>query len=503
MRIRDALAATVHWGIVGFTIISLLGVALCQSSPAAARESGFQGTPDQRRVLVNKDVSSQRYAITLNLYDRTLTGNIFFTDGAAPQFIFCTPYLRAFHCHVADACTTNGRDSGIQQIPGGRGILVNKDVGTERYAIALNADGSLTGNVFFTSGEAPKFIFCQPSDGTAYSCSVADSCGDPGCPNFVDVGDVTLPADFFTAPPSCPNFGDVIDVTLPADFFSLPLSGALERPLVLTGVVNPPSLQQLFTVDLKTGLVTQVIDDGDVDNFEPSWSPDYRQIVFQRWDRGALTPNTLWVVNADGSGLRQLTSEVGAGDRNPSWSPDGKFIAFDRTLPDGQGQHIWRIDADGSNLRLLSEVGAAGDYMPSWSPDSANLVYQRDAEVWIMQADGSNKRRLVYDTLPGPGEFFFHSGGFSPDGQSIALVGSRQGSSVSQLYLADSDGSNVRLLTDALGRIAEVRWSPDGSQLAIVDDKFQGFLLIIGSDGLDLRVVPMPIYAAGFFGFDW
>lgn len=83
---------------------------------ALARESGSQQTPDSRRYLINKDIGSERWAISFNLEDRTVTGNVFKSDGSAPSFVWCritgetpapnpadTQYL--LDCFGADACT--------------------------------------------------------------------------------------------------------------------------------------------------------------------------------------------------------------------------------------------------------------------------------------------------------------------------------------------------------------------------------------------------------------
>ena len=106
---------------------------------------------------------------------------MFFTDGGPPKFIACTSVGPSrFSCRVADGCTDGGRESGIQSVPGG-GVLVSKDVEGQRYAITANTDGTLTGNVFFSATGAATFIFCQPAEGGAYSCSLADSCTQMPC----------------------------------------------------------------------------------------------------------------------------------------------------------------------------------------------------------------------------------------------------------------------------------------------------------------------------------
>jgi hypothetical protein len=65
-------------------ILTLLG------SEALAQGSGLQQTPDSQRYLISKDVGAERWAISFNLRDRTVTGNVFKTDGSAPSFIWCS-----------------------------------------------------------------------------------------------------------------------------------------------------------------------------------------------------------------------------------------------------------------------------------------------------------------------------------------------------------------------------------------------------------------------------
>ncbi|MFM7141388.1 MAG: hypothetical protein ACKO2K_05675 [Alphaproteobacteria bacterium] len=66
-----------------------LGVLAAVAPAAAQRESGTQVTPDVRRYLVNKDVGGERWAISFDLADRTVTGNVFQSDGSPPSFVWC------------------------------------------------------------------------------------------------------------------------------------------------------------------------------------------------------------------------------------------------------------------------------------------------------------------------------------------------------------------------------------------------------------------------------
>lgn len=210
--------------VLASIVFCLVLLGAFRPADALARESGIQGTPDGKRILVNKDVGAERYAIAQDEDDRSATGNVFFTDARPPAFLVCTAAGgNDFSCSVGDPCPSSGRESGIQRRPDGKGILVSKDVGGERYAITENLDdGSLTGNVFFTDGRPPVFLFCEALGGNAYSCSGADRCRDTTCAPYAFLANITLPADFFSVPPGCPSFQAVGTVQLPADFFATP-----------------------------------------------------------------------------------------------------------------------------------------------------------------------------------------------------------------------------------------------------------------------------------------
>src|SRR2546423_8855528 len=82
---------------------------------------------------------------------------------------------------------------------------------------------------------------------------------------------------------------------------------------------------------------------------ESSWSPDSRRLVFDS-NRGG-GPTKLYVMNADGSHVSQLTSGPGT-DETPAWSPDGRRIAFVSNR--GGNPEIWGVDAAGKNRRPLT-----------------------------------------------------------------------------------------------------------------------------------------------------
>lgn len=139
---------------------------------------------------------------------------------------------------------------------------------------------------------------------------------------------------------------------------------------------------------------------GDIWVEYPAWSPDGMRIAFMSMQPGAFGANPdyeIYVMNADGSGVKRLTYSPGE-DGWPSWSPDGKTIAF-TSARDSHGQSgdvgpffdLYLMNPDGSNqVRLTQGFGQ----FSAWSPDGRYVLFATGGGLAVVRRDGSGLTRL-------------------------------------------------------------------------------------------------------------
>jgi WD40 repeat protein len=172
-------------------------------------------------------------------------------------------------------------------------------------------------------------------------------------------------------------------------------------------------------------------------------------------------------MNPDGSGRLQLTSPDHL-DRSPAWSPDGNQIAFTRGSNTSDCD-VFVMDADGSNQRRITQFGKVFSYRPTWSPDGTKLAFvgrtapgDYTEQVYVVNADGSG-------LLPiGPGR----EPAWSPDGSKLAFsFGYLDGG----LYLMNPDGSGRTQITTIPNPVPNLNnydwspvWSPDGQRIVFI-----------------------------------
>ena len=224
-------------------------------------------------------------------------------------------------------------------------------------------------------------------------------------------------------------------------------------------------------------------------NWDPSWSPDGKRIVFTSTEAKDIERKRpqIYVMDADGKNRRRLSNRfIKDAEWHPAWSPDGKRIAYTSSGAMDTAGGFWRIyviDADGKNRQILSD-DAVDDRQPSWSPDSKRIAFAswRDGfgkGIYVTDADGKNQQRLT-DNLSHEWE-----PSWSPDGQRIAFVSHRDENT--DIYVMDADGGNQRRLTRNPALDTNPSWSPDSKKIAFVSQRDGNHeIYVMNADGARL-----------------
>ena len=213
-------------------------------------------------------------------------------------------------------------------------------------------------------------------------------------------------------------------------------------------------------------------------------SRDGRKVAFCTNRHGK---SQIYSINADCSGLTRVTKypnyNVGS-----AWSPDGNHIIFMRNTGHPKWQ-LFAMDSDGANCRLLIKSSC----FPDWSPDGSRIAFCSDTygsyEIFVSKADGEDIRRITFEPFQEA-----VNPRWSPDGKKILfsawqVTADGYELNKTEFYTVDANGLYAVRITNNTLQEGRADWSPDGGRIifdALATDGTSQ-LFIINSNGSNMR----------------
>jgi TolB protein len=237
----------------------------------------------------------------------------------------------------------------------------------------------------------------------------------------------------------------------------------------------------------------------DGNDFDPRWSPDGEVITF-RSSRGTYAPDTyttgtegIWIIDVQSSREGQLfprdAHTIGGLFAAPG--PDGRIALSTVDTVDGSPHEVITLVDRTGNRKKTFDVD--GGECSLWSPDGSMIAYcHHDGgffgsdgrfAVWLMNADGSERRKL--SDSPGSAD----PDAWAPDGQRLVFDSGVEGSR--HVFVTDVDGSDQKQLTSLPGTQAAVAWLPNGRIIVkwSPTDAPQSRWLVMSDDGSDMAEI--------------
>ncbi len=245
--------------------------------------------------------------------------------------------------------------------------------------------------------------------------------------------------------------------------------------------------------------VTQTIQPTIVSPEPDVFSPEFNGLLTFYSNRDG-NPE-IYIQNGVNKEITRLTYDPSVDD-SPALSPDGNQVVFLSARNDPNPHfpnlkyEIYLINSDGSNLRRLTYTEETEDH-PAWSPDGEWIVFDADYdndsffEIYKIRSDGSSLIRLT--TNQANDQF----ADWSPDGEKIAFASDRNGGW--DLFVMNTDGSDQQSITSETTWELFPAWSPDGNQISftgLIPNSRNTDVFLIDSNGENLRQL------TNYSGFD-
>lgn len=241
-----------------------------------------------------------------------------------------------------------------------------------------------------------------------------------------------------------------------------------DRYIILTRFINGynEDSADLVIFDLSNGVSRLLVSDGSGNINLPGscWNPITHSIVFS----STREPHDeIFVIAENGNPGDEvrITEREGKVAYEPSFSPDGQWIVFEsHRLDVEENGVIYKYRIDGTEpYKMLTDLGN-DCRQPNWSPSGEHILYQQFSErrwdIWLMNADGSNKRMLT------SGEGDKTDASFSPDGGWIVYSSDEDEIQFANLFIIPIAGGKSIRVTDYDGYDGAPSWSSSGRSIA-------------------------------------
>ena len=234
------------------------------------------------------------------------------------------------------------------------------------------------------------------------------------------------------------------------------------------------------------------------------WSPDDKQIVYTKTKLSSDGRNKsdLIIYNTS-DGTHKIVNVLGEEKHNPKFSPNGMQIAYCATVPSDtlfmfshRNHHIFIVDVNGENNSLLIEEASA----PKWSPLGNKIVYlssglNGSSQIFVANSDGNNQQQLTSSVAPGLWDSGFPRNGnedpqWTLDGNKIVYVSWENGKA--EIFIINADGSNKTQLTTAEFRDDSPEVTPDGQYILFSSrrsDMMNNGICVMALDGNNQQVL--------------
>lgn len=223
-----------------------------------------------------------------------------------------------------------------------------------------------------------------------------------------------------------------------------------------------PALVRMMKLNVGNRTVEPMFSDSaDKHHIEPAFSPDGRRMSYTACT-GNLTARL--VIRELESGKEvSITHSGRGGTRSPVFSPDSQRVVY--AFAEKGPQQLWSVRVDGGDKKQVTTCSGVSNW-PTFTPNG-RIVYansrERNYEIYIMDADGSNEQRLTENTL------MDIRPAVSPDGRRIAFVSTRTGNY--DIFVMNIDGTNLRRITTSEERDDYPAWHPNGRQIVVVSER--------------------------------